>query len=155
MATERQKNAVKEIVENGGNVSQGMIVAGYSPNTAKTPQKLTESKGWEELMETYLSDETIAETHKQLMGATGVDHMVFPLDATDEQIIDLLAEANCVVKRFMHSETQTHVWYFSPDNNARKSALDMAYKLKGKYKDKIDVEHKFDFTDIIRQKKLE
>lgn len=39
------------MVENGGNVSRAMIEAGYSPNTAKTPQKLTQSIGFVELCE--------------------------------------------------------------------------------------------------------
>ena len=133
MATIKQKKAIEKIVENGGNVSKGMIDAGYSLNTAKTPQKLTKSKAWVDLMESYLSDETIAQKHSELLNATGIAHMVFPLDATDEQITALLGEANCQVKRFMHSETQTHVWFFAADNNARKAALDMAYKLKNKY----------------------
>ena len=43
MATERQKVAVKEIVESRGNVSQAMLKAKYKKNTAKNPKNLTES----------------------------------------------------------------------------------------------------------------
>ena len=43
MATDKQKNALNKMVENGGNVSQAMRDVGYSENTAKTPQKLTTS----------------------------------------------------------------------------------------------------------------
>ena len=39
--TTKQKTAVKILAENGGNASQAMIAAGYSPQTAKTPSKLT------------------------------------------------------------------------------------------------------------------
>ena len=138
MATQRQRKAIENVVENGGNVSKGMVKAGYSPKTAKTPQKLTESKAWDELMDVYLSDQELSEKHQALLNATGIAHQVYPLDVTDKQIIDLLKEANCQVKRFMHSETQTHVWYFAPDNRARKDALDMAYKLKGRYQDNPD-----------------
>lgn len=49
MATEKQKKAVDNMAENGGNVSKAMKDAGYSDETAKTPQKLTESKGFREL----------------------------------------------------------------------------------------------------------
>lgn len=59
MATERQKNAVDKIVENGGNVSKAMREAGYSPETAKTPSKLTRSDGFKELMEAYLPDDML------------------------------------------------------------------------------------------------
>lgn len=53
MATELQRRAVERIVENGGNVSRSMMEVGYSPATAKTPQKLTESEGYKELLSEY------------------------------------------------------------------------------------------------------
>jgi len=56
MATNKQKNAVENLVGNGGNVTKAMRDAEYSENTLNTPQKLTESKGYEELMEEYLPD---------------------------------------------------------------------------------------------------
>lgn len=49
MPTIKQKQATENIVENGGNVSKAMLKAKYSPNTAKTPQKLTNSKGFKYL----------------------------------------------------------------------------------------------------------
>ena len=52
---------------------------------------------------------------------------------TDKEIIELLAEVNCKVSRIVHGETCRHVYYWAPDNKARKDALDMAYKLKGRY----------------------
>ena len=45
--TIKQERAVNELVENGGNVSKAMRAVGYSKETAKTPQKLTESKGFQ------------------------------------------------------------------------------------------------------------
>lgn len=135
MSTQKQKSALKKIVENHGNVSKGMVDVGYSKNTAKNPKNLTKSKGWKELVENILSDTVLIETHKKLLEATGIDHMVFPLGIKDEQIIALLNEANCIAKRFMHAETVTHVWYFHPDNKARNSALDLAYKIRGKIKE--------------------
>ena len=53
MATRKQKLAVDKLVENGGNVSKAMEAAGYSKATAKTPQKLTESKGFMEILDEY------------------------------------------------------------------------------------------------------
>ena len=50
------------MVENGGNVSKAMRVAGYSPATAHTPQKLTESKGFQHLCEQRgLTDELLVD----------------------------------------------------------------------------------------------
>lgn len=67
MATERQKNAFDKVVENGGNVSSAMREVGYSEETAKTPQKLTESKGWIELMEEHIPKTLIAQRHRDLL----------------------------------------------------------------------------------------
>lgn len=63
MPTELQKKAVNALVENGGIVSKAMEDAGYSPKTAKTPQKLTESQGFKELCEEYgLTDKLLLES---------------------------------------------------------------------------------------------
>ncbi len=51
MSTIKQELALNKMVENGGNLSQAMRDVGYSENTAKTPQKLTESLGFIELCE--------------------------------------------------------------------------------------------------------
>lgn len=49
--TIKQDKAIAELVENGGNVSKAMRQAGYSPATAKTPQKLTQSKAYKQKIE--------------------------------------------------------------------------------------------------------
>ena len=62
--TEKQKKAVKSIVENSGidqSLGEVMVRSGYSVETAKTPQKLTESKGFNEEMAKYgLTEELIS-----------------------------------------------------------------------------------------------
>lgn len=59
MATEKQKRAIDNLVENGGNVSKAMRDAGYSAQTAKTPKKLTTSAAYQELMDAYLPDDML------------------------------------------------------------------------------------------------
>lgn len=60
MATLKQHKAAERMVENGGNVSKAMTQAGYMPKTAKNPKKLTESKGFKEIMRHYgLTDELV------------------------------------------------------------------------------------------------
>lgn len=164
MATVKQKKAIAKVVENGGNVSKAMVDAGYSAATAKTPQKLTESKGWDELMGDLLSDKKLIEKHDSLLNSTRLDHMLFPLgprtekekktvdalpenlktlldadlqlmetELSDDDIRSMLEEVNCKVRRIVHGQSARHVYFWSADNKARKEALDMAYKLKGKY----------------------
>jgi hypothetical protein len=52
---------------------------------------------------------------------------------TDKEIIDMLAEVNCTVRRIVHGNTARHVYFWSADNTARDKALDKAYKIKGYY----------------------
>lgn len=60
MPTVKQRKALDKMVENGGVVSAAMRDVGYSAETAKTPQKLTESKGFKELLEEMgLTDELL------------------------------------------------------------------------------------------------
>ena len=56
MATQMQEAAVERLVEIGGkSVSRAMRTSKkpYSPKTAQTPKKLTESKGFKEVLEKY------------------------------------------------------------------------------------------------------
>ncbi len=94
-ATFKQKQAFDKLVENGGNVSKTMREVGYSAQTAKTPQKLTESEGWKELCEAH--------------------------GLTDDFLVDALVE---------DIENK-------PQN--RKAELELAFKIKGKMTEKIDI----------------
>lgn len=164
MATTKQKKVAKILLENKGKpVSIAMLEAGYPPATAKNPQQLTNSQGWQELMAEYLPDDEIAEKHKGLLRATRLDHQVFALGpkneedkkayieadklkaakdgkeyreveyVTDEDIREMLEEINCKVRRIVHRETARDVYFWVADNKPRKDAIDMAYKLKGQY----------------------
>ena len=107
MATEKQKQAVENLVGNGGNVTKAMRDAKYSENTLNTPKKLTDSKGYEELMEEYLPDDMLLKA----------------------------LESDIKGKKLN-----------------RKAELELAFKLKGKMTDKVDVTSKgevikgFNFT---------
>lgn len=67
--TLKQKRAIEIAVENGGNISKAMRDAGYSPATAKNPEKLTKTDAWQELMEKHLPDEKLLEVGEQGLGA--------------------------------------------------------------------------------------
>ena len=148
--TIRQKEALKEIIENRGNISKGMRSAGYKKNTAKNPKNLTDSKGWQTLMEDNISDVSLSEKHKELLNATRLEHMVFPLNVSDKSIRQLLESVNCNVRKIQHGEQANHVWFWTKDNNALKNALDMAYKLKGRYApEKIKHSGSISLSDIL------
>lgn len=89
MATQRQKVAAKKVVENLGNdypkpLGEILLESGYSKNVADTPSNVTESKGFQDLLEEYLPDNKLTEVHKSLLGSTKLDHMIFPLGPENE-----------------------------------------------------------------------
>ena|SRR3990167_8626308 len=73
MVTIKQKIVAKDLSENIGKpIGRAMLDAGYAPITAKTPKRLTESKGWEKLMENYLPDKDFVTIHKGGLHATKI-----------------------------------------------------------------------------------
>jgi len=60
--TLKQKNAVKNLTENQGNIGKAMRDAGYSEYSSHNPKNLTKSKGFEELCKKVgLTDDFILE----------------------------------------------------------------------------------------------
>jgi len=79
----RIKKVFKRVVENGGiGIGKAMIEQGYSPNTAKSPTKVTESKSWEILLEEYLPDDLLTEVTKEGLQATMVKTSLTEPDRT-------------------------------------------------------------------------
>lgn len=154
----KHKKVLAKLAENGGNLANAIRETGlYSEEVALNPQKLTNSLTWAEVVEDQLGDDLLMQKHKELLNSTRIDHLVFPLGPkkssekedwlkmsgskkaedvlSDEEIVEMLAEVNCKVRRIVHGEQSRHVYFWSFDNKAKKEALDMAYKLKGRYKD--------------------
>ncbi len=152
MPTPKQIKAAKKISENLASSkpkSTGEVLreAGYSQSVSETPSLVTETKGFQELLEEYMPDEMLMEVHQGLLKTTKIEHMVFPTGykltadkpegdegktLSDEEIIDMLADIGCECRKIVHGETARHVYYWSPDANARKSAVELAYKIKGR-----------------------
>ena len=108
MPTIKQKKAFQETGVNGGNISQAMRVAGYSPSAVKRTDKLTRTKGWEELMKQHLPDSLLAKRHMELLNKKEV------------------------IVTHIGRESKVEMTE-QPDVQAVSKGLDMAYKLKGKY----------------------
>ena len=109
--TEKHKKAFKNLVENGGNKGMAIKDAGYSHAVVKTPQKVTESKGWNELLESHLPDKDLAEVHKEGLQATKKEF----------RNNNETGKIECVDER--------------PDHIIRHKFLETAYKIKGKMKE--------------------
>lgn len=122
MATTRQQKAVKNLVGNGGNVTQAMRDANYSEATINTPQKLTESKGFQELWEEVIPDKLLTKVHKEGLEA-----------------------GRTIYKNNNATGTVDEVGY-EPDYAVRHKYLDSAYKLKGSYAPEKSVSLNIDIT---------
>lgn len=70
MKSLKQQKAFKESMENGGNITEAMRVAGYKESTINNPSNLTASKSWEELLEEHLPDSLLADTIEEGLKAT-------------------------------------------------------------------------------------
>ena len=112
MTTIKQNQAFKKIVENHGNISKSMLEVGYSPETAKNPSNLTNSKGWQELMAKHLPDNDLIKVHKEGLKATKIFSS--------------------------HTEPDKTV----PDYGVRHKYLETAYKIKNRFQDNIIAEQK-------------
>lgn len=91
-------------VVKGGTISGSMRKAGYSESASKRTDKLTRTLGWEELMKKHLPDSALAKKHRELL--------------------------NKREYRTIEGESED----VGPETQAVSKALDMAYKLKGLYK---------------------
>lgn len=72
------------------------------------------------------------EARKSLCKEKGVPYTEIDY-LTDEDIIQMLKDINCTVKRIVHRDTARDVYYWSADNLAQDRALDKAYKIRGEY----------------------
>ena len=105
MPTLKQKLAFKEITEKHRPVSTVMKEVGYKESTSNKPSNLTESDGWNELMNKHLPDSALAKKHRELLNKR--EYRTFYGNSED----------------------------IGPETQAVSKALDMAYRLKGRYEE--------------------
>lgn len=112
MATNKQKALAKKVSENIGiPMGKAMRQVGYSESTSLTPERVTETKGWQELMEKHLPDEKVIQTHESALEATKV------------------VSARITGK---DADSQTDDFIDVPDYPTRLKAVELAYKVKKK-----------------------
>ena len=153
--TFKQRIAIQKLVEIGGklkgkqkNITIGRVLkeAGYSPAVQKTPQKVTESKGWKLLMDEYYPDDKLAKAEQGQLGASKVGHYIFPAKESNKEIKEIVESfPNCKLIKIRKQLNWKRAYFSSPDNQAIAKSLDRIYKLKDKYpaeKHKIEEEVK-------------
>lgn len=161
MSSLRQQIAVKKLSEIIGNskgqknISMGRILreAGYSNETSKTPQLVTESKGFKEELNSLVSDNKIIKTHVELFGAVKLNKMTFDNNLSDLEIKKIIEGAVGYKVRDIvriKGNNQVICYYWSPDGMTRLKALDMGYKIKNLYpNNKTEKENQQPITVIV------
>lgn len=116
---------------NGGHVSKAMRAAGYSEATIHTPQKLTESKTWLELVDEYLPDDLLNQKIQEGMEANKqlAARVVFKKEAPTSQSAGELPVANSSTDDFIEV----------PDFAVRHKYVETALKVKGKLTNNVDL----------------
>lgn len=110
--TIKQKTSFDKTLGNGGNVTKAMREVGYSENTLNTPQKLTESDGWKQLMDEHISETKLAKVHSEGLEAT-----------KQEKALTITEEEGGEVKMGLVEV---------PDHAVRHKYLETGYKIRGK-----------------------
>jgi len=81
-----------------------------------------------------LPDDLLARKHYELLQAMVIDHYVFPNAVSDKDIVEIIAKAlGCRLIKVQRNSQWARAYFSVPDNRSRKDAIDMAYRLKGKY----------------------
>jgi hypothetical protein len=140
MATIKQKLVASKLLENPGkSVSQAMREAGYKESSAKNPQDLTRSMGWQELIDKYMSEEKLLNIHKRLLDSVKLGNLSFGLDTSDDDIRKAISKVKWARFVAVHKGEKSKICiYTMPDYRTQLNALEMAYKIKGRYQ--IDTE---------------
>lgn len=112
--TNKQIKAFDNSLENGGNITQAMRDAKYSEATINNPKNLTESKGFQELM-------------------NAVDEKITP-ELIAEKHLALLEKEEVVTKNNMTTGEIDVISTGQIETQAVSKGLDMLYKIKGAYK---------------------
>lgn len=125
--TIKQKKAMKNALDNGGNITAAMRAAGYTEATINNPRNLTKSKAWLGLLDKYLPDELLVKTNLEGLEATRTISATVVVKSDDPTI--KTKEANGRSMDFIDV----------PDYATRHKFLETALKVKGKIVNKTDI----------------
>lgn len=139
MATKNQEKVLDIVVKDVRkgkkvSVSRAMRDSGvYSEEFSKHPERLTNSKGWKELVNERLSDSFVTARLRKLFDQKRVEYFTFSKNMKDEEILKAVEDAGLEVINISYTEQGKLAWYSTDDVMAVTKALDMVHKIKGVY----------------------
>lgn len=130
----RKMQAIKNLTnlkDFDGSRRQAIKAAGFSDEMADNPRKVTDSKWFKKAVTDYEDEVNIVKEEKH---AVRLDHYVFPLDMTDDEIVELIEGIpGCKMRKIKHGDQQTRAYFWTPDHKSRQNMLDKLWKLRGDY----------------------
>lgn len=142
MSKEQVKKVMDKVVKEGKSMKQAMLEAGYSDTYSRTPQQLSNSRTWAELLNTEFVDEDLVKTHKGLMATKKIVNIKFPINTPDPDIKTLfqVAGGEClhIAEEAKRTASGLYKWRTGVgwilDSDMLDRQLDKVYKIKGYYK---------------------
>lgn len=131
----RAISLLQKKVENGENINlwEILVDSGYSPNTAKTPQKVF----WKPIVKREielrgLDPESLKKTHEDLLNARSIEVVSYLSIIPEEEIISTREEYLSWVHISTNEDVCRWIKYYHfivPDRKIQFKALELAYKL--------------------------
>ena len=122
-----------EMVENGGNASKAVKKAGYKPSIVKNPQKVTQTKGFQQLAATEMPSHFLLTVHKE--GLKSTKHVESVGEVPDYSTRHkYLESAYKILGHIKPDASSGHTFVFiAPDQQKRIAArvIDMPHELTG------------------------
>lgn len=128
----RHIRVAKKISENVS-LKDALLSEGYSESVAESPQRVTETKGFKQILSKYLSDEKIAKGMGELAGQIKLDYFMFPKDMEDGEIIEHMDSVGIKCVNVRQSDKGKMAFYAIPDGLLRARIYDMGLKINGGY----------------------
>lgn len=144
----RKEKAISKIIEKQGNVSAALKEAGYSESYSHNPQEFKQTKTFKTMAEALLDAiprNEITRMHKNLLNAEQLRPINFDHKLTDDEVKESFAEQGYKVMNIKRFMTNATAFVFVPENDVRKGAMDMLYKVLGDY-----AAEKLEVTDPLR-----
>lgn len=133
----RMFTTVQKMVANGGNsgsLAQAMRDAGYSENYARNPQKIKKTRAWTDLVQDSLSNDLIIQKHQEMLNSYRFHSIKVSIEAYDNSCISMFREIGWYIVSEIRDGEFIRLTCAIPDTRAITRAIDLAYKIKGRYK---------------------
>ncbi len=144
----RAEKAIKKIIENHGNISAALRDAGYSDKYAHNPQQFKKTKAYKTIAEALLNTiprHEIAKRHIDLLNAEQLRPINFNHELEDDKVVEAFTKKGYEVISIKRSANTATAFVFVPENDIRKGALNLLYKVLGDY-----AAEKLEITDPLR-----